>query len=215
VIVKPAIASEHGILNWRITILGDDQPIFSQTGTGTPDEEIILKDDALTPMALSQYRRLTAEIDVEDTESQALSLTTAPMTIEFVQRETQRARNLGYRVQEKYALILFDFDSDKIKERNASVVETIVARIREFPAAQVAIVGHTDNIGKEAYNLKLSERRAKAVYDQIAAAIGETPSDTLTHMGVGSFDPLYGNGLPENRALNRTVTVTLEYEQKD
>jgi outer membrane protein OmpA-like peptidoglycan-associated protein len=34
-------------------------------------------------------------------------------------------------------------------------------------------------------------------------------------MGVGSFDPIYGNGLPENRALNRTVTVTLEYEQKD
>jgi outer membrane protein OmpA-like peptidoglycan-associated protein/Mg-chelatase subunit ChlD len=214
-IVKPAIASEHGILNWRITILGDDQPIFSKAGTGTPDEEIVLKDDALTPMALSQYSRLTAEIDVEDTENQALSLTTAPMTIEFVQRETQRARNLGYRVQEKYALILFDFDSDKIKERNASVVETIVARIREFPAAQVAIVGHTDNIGKEAYNLKLSERRAKAVYDQVAAAIGETPSDTLTHMGVGSFDPIYGNGLPENRALNRTVTVTLEYEQKD
>jgi outer membrane protein OmpA-like peptidoglycan-associated protein/Mg-chelatase subunit ChlD len=214
-IVKPVIASEHGILNWRITIWGDDQPIFSQTGTGTPDEEIVLKDDALTPMALSQYSQLKAEIDVEDTENQALSLTTAPMTIEFVQRETQRARNLGYRVQEKYALILFDFDSDKIKERNASVVETIVARIREFPAAQVAIVGHTDNIGKEAYNLKLSERRAKAVYDQIAAAIGETPSDTLTHMGVGSFDPLYGNGLPENRALNRTVTVTLEYEQKD
>jgi hypothetical protein len=32
---------------------------------------------------------------------------------------------------------------------------------------------------------------------------------------MGPFDPLYGNGLPENRALNRTVTVTLEYEQKD
>jgi hypothetical protein len=37
VIVKPAIASEHGILNWRITVLGDDQPVFSQAGTGTPD----------------------------------------------------------------------------------------------------------------------------------------------------------------------------------
>jgi outer membrane protein OmpA-like peptidoglycan-associated protein/Mg-chelatase subunit ChlD len=213
VIVKPAIASEHGILNWRITVMGDDQPIFSQTGTGTPDEEIVLKSDALTPVALSQYSRLTAEIDIEDTEGQALTLTSAPMAIEFIQRETQRARNLGYRVQEKYALILFDFDSDKIKERNASVVETIVARIREFPAAEVAIVGHTDNIGKEAYNLQLSERRAKAVYEQITVAIGETPPETLTHMGIGSFDPLYGNGLPENRALNRTVTVTLEYEK--
>jgi hypothetical protein len=32
---------------------------------------------------------------------------------------------------------------------------------------------------------------------------------------VGPFDPLYGNGLPENRAMNRTVTVTLQYEQRE
>jgi outer membrane protein OmpA-like peptidoglycan-associated protein len=211
--VKPTVASEHGIANWTLVILGDGQPIYTQKGSGAPGEEMILADEALKPSALSTYGRLTAELEVVDTEEQALTLQSDPMTIEFIQRETQRARNLGYRVQEKYALILFDFDSDAIKERNASVVDTIVDRIRRFPDAQVSIVGHTDNIGKEEYNLKLSERRAKAVYEQIMAALGEDPSEAVTHMGVGPFDPLYGNGLPENRALNRTVTVTLEYEQ--
>jgi len=213
--VAPKIESEHGIDRWTLTILGDGQAIFSESGTTMPDAELGLKDETLTPMALSKYRQLTAEFIVEDMEGQMLTMEAGPTTIEFIQRETQRARNLGYRVQEKYALILFDFDSDTIKERNASVVETIVARIRQFPAASVEIVGHTDNIGKEDYNLKLSERRAKAVYAQITEALGESPQTTITHLGVGPFDPLYGNGLPENRALNRTVTVTLEYEQKD
>jgi outer membrane protein OmpA-like peptidoglycan-associated protein/Mg-chelatase subunit ChlD len=214
-IVKPMVASEHGIAHWTVTLLGDDQPIFSQKGTGAPSAEMILKDKALTPMALSQYAQLTAELEVEDFEGQVLKLRTYPMLVEFIQREAQRVRNLGYRVQEKYALILFDFDSDKIKERNASVVEKIVARIRQFPAANVSIVGHTDNIGKEKYNIQLSERRASAVYDQITAALGKFSQATITHMGVGPFESLYGNGLPENRALNRTVTVTLEYEQKE
>jgi len=213
--VQPVVASEHGIDSWRLAILADGQPIFTQKGNGAIDEEMTLADEALTPTALSRYGQLTAELELVDVENQALTLTSGPMTIAFIQRETQQARNLGYRVQEKYALILFDFDSDAIKERNASVVATIVDRIRQFPEAKVGITGHTDNIGKEDYNLKLSERRAKAVYDQIMAALGEDPSETVTHMGVGPFDPLYGNGLPENRALNRTVTVTLEYEQKE
>jgi outer membrane protein OmpA-like peptidoglycan-associated protein/Mg-chelatase subunit ChlD len=211
----PRIASEHGIDRWRVTVLGDGQPIFSETGTGLPDEQLALRDPALTPIALSRYQQLKAELAVEDMEGQTLTLESAPVPITFIQRETQRSRNMGYRVQEKYALILFDFDSATIKERNASVVDTIVARIRRFPNSKVEIVGHTDNIGQEDYNLKLSERRAKAVYSQITEALGESPQTAITQMGIGSFDPLYGNGLPENRALNRTVTVTLEYEQKD
>jgi outer membrane protein OmpA-like peptidoglycan-associated protein/Mg-chelatase subunit ChlD len=211
---KSEIASEHGLARWQVAVLGDGQPIFLRKGTGRPPEEMVLEGQALTPMALSRFARLTAEMEVEDMEGQVLELRSQPLTVEFVQRETQRARNLGHRVQEKYALILFDFDSDVIKARNASVVETIVARIRQFPEAAVAIVGHTDNIGKEEYNLKLSERRARAVYRQIKAALGESAPERITHMGVGPLDPLYGNGLPENRALNRTVTVTLAYEQQ-
>jgi outer membrane protein OmpA-like peptidoglycan-associated protein len=82
--------------------------------------------------------------------------------------------------------------------------------MQEVPDARVDIVGHTDNIGKEAYNLKLSERRAAAVKGQFAAVA----SDHMAMSGDGPHNPLYDNTLPEGRALNRTVTIDLEYEKK-
>ena len=115
---------------------------------------------------------------------------------------------------EKYALILFDFDRADIKERNRTVVDRIVARIKEVPDARVTIEGHTDTIGKEAYNIDLSKRRAKAAYDMILASEGIN-AENITYEGTGPHNPLFENQLPEGRALNRTVTVTLEYEQQN
>ena len=114
-------------------------------------------------------------------------------------------------MQEKYALILFAFDKDTIEERNQEIVNQVAARIRELPQATVEIVGHTDNIGKEADNLKLSERRAQAVYKLMAAAYGEDTGERISYSGVGPNTPLYDNLSPEARSFNRTVTITLEY----
>jgi outer membrane protein OmpA-like peptidoglycan-associated protein len=86
-----------------------------------------------------------------------------------------------------------------------------VARIKTLPQATVEIVGHTDNIGKESYNLKLSERRALAVYKLLAAAYGEAPAERIRYSGVGPNTPLFDNLSPEARSFNRTVTITLEY----
>ena len=113
---------------------------------------------------------------------------------------------------EKYALILFDFDRTEIKARNKVVVDRIIDRIADVPSPRVRIVGHTDTIGKEAYNISLSERRAKAAYQQMQTA-GLKDNVDISHEGAGPFQPMYDNELPEGRALNRTVTVTIEYEQ--
>ena len=75
----------------------------------------------------------------------------------------------------------------------------------------MSIVGHTDNIGKDDYNQKLSERRARAVYDQIIDFYGADDAMRITYQGVGANTPLYGNESPEARAFNRTVTITLDY----
>jgi outer membrane protein OmpA-like peptidoglycan-associated protein len=77
----------------------------------------------------------------------------------------------------------------------------------------VKIVGHTDTIGTVEYNLQLSERRAKAVYQQLLAA-GAT-AQTIDCVGAGPHNPPYDNALPEGRALNRTVNVYIEYETLD
>ncbi len=115
---------------------------------------------------------------------------------------------------EKYALILFDFNRSDIKEHNQDIIDRIVARIKEIPTATVSIVGHTDTIGHEAYNLDLSIKRAKSAYDFILSG-GVQAGDSISYKGIGLHDALFDNELPEGRALNRTVTVTLEYEHND
>jgi outer membrane protein OmpA-like peptidoglycan-associated protein len=85
--------------------------------------------------------------------------------------------------------------------------------MREVPAAVVQIVGHTDSIGKVDYNVALSKKRAQTAYDLILGG-GIRARDGISNDGRGPADPLFDNGLPEGRAFNRTVTVSLEYEQR-
>ena len=158
--------------------------------------------------------QIRAALQVVDQEGRSFEQADAGMvTVHFVRRQEQMAQEQGYKVREKYALILFDYDSSAIKSRNKIIVDRIAERMKAVPEAEMEIVGHTDNIGKEAYNLQLSQRRAESV----KAQFGEGQAVTLPAMDViaaGPRDPLYDNGMPEGRALNRTVTIALEYEKK-
>ncbi len=211
----PRIASEHGLDSWKITFLSNSGPFWTLDGEGAFNETVVLPSDVFTPEKLSKLGQLKAKVFVTDAEGQTFETAPPPVKINFIQREQRRAQNLGYMVEEKYALILFDFDRAEIKERNAAIVGQIVDRTKTRMEAAVNIVGHTDNIGKADYNIKLSERRAKAVYDQIVSAMGEYANRAIQYSGVGQADPLYPNDFPENRALNRTVTITLVYESME
>jgi outer membrane protein OmpA-like peptidoglycan-associated protein len=209
------ISSEHGLDSWKATVLSDEGIVWTQQGQDNFTGNIILPSKVFTPEKLSGFKQLKATIEITDIEGQTLKITTEPTQINFIQKKQRLARNLGYMVEEKYALILFDFDSAEIKDRNAAIVEQIIERIISRPDAAVNIVGHTDSIGKERYNLKLSERRAKAVYDKITEDISPDGSRAIQYSGIGPFEPIYPNDSPENRALNRTVIVTLVYENVD
>jgi outer membrane protein OmpA-like peptidoglycan-associated protein len=150
---------------------------------------------------------------VEDRQGQTFS-TEAESGVHFVRRKERVAQKEEYRVMEKYALILFDFDRTEIEARNQEIVNRIIARIGDIASPMVRIVGHTDTIGKEAYNVSLSKRRAEAAYRQMRAS-GIRQDLDIAHEGAGPFHPMYDNDLPEGRALNRTVTVTIAYDQKD
>jgi outer membrane protein OmpA-like peptidoglycan-associated protein len=185
--------------------------VTERQGEGAPPSVVV------TPLATKSLEELAAggnlqvTLQAEDLQGQVLEVAASPVSVNFIQTSQLLARQQGYLAQEKYALILFDFDSDSIGEQNQQIVAEIVARIRELPEAQVSIVGHTDNIGKPEYNQKLSERRAKSVYDQIIDFYGDDDAERITAQGVGADAPLYDNLSPEGRAFNRTVTITLEY----
>ena len=210
-LIQPQINSGYEIDRWTIKLNGDGQTIESLSGQGgmEPAYHLALADVGLRK--LSAYQTITADVEVTDRKGQTASAK-GDTRVRFIQRKERLAQKEGYRVLEKYALILFDFNRSDIREQNKDVIDRIVARIQEVPTARVSIVGHTDIIGQEAYNLDLSTKRAKAAYDLILDG-GVPAGDNITYKGIGPHDALFDNELPEGRALNRTVTVTLEYEQ--
>jgi outer membrane protein OmpA-like peptidoglycan-associated protein len=213
--LRPVVNAAHGVAHWTVAVANSRGSLGDISGEGEPPAEINvpLRTGDLNEMGTAGD--ITVRMMVTDRKGQELALSTEPVKVNFIQTSQRLAQKQDFLVREKYALILFDFDSDAISVRNKRIVNQIVGRIRELPQATVKIVGHTDNIGKEDYNIKLSERRALAVYKMLTAAYGEGSSERIRHSGVGPNEPLYDNITPEARAFNRTVTITLEYMAND
>jgi outer membrane protein OmpA-like peptidoglycan-associated protein len=210
-ILNPVITAPHGVSHWTVTASNRKEKLGELAGVGEPPMEIKvpLNTSNLNEMAIGGD--IAVRMEVQDGKGQELSMTASPVKVNFLQTSQRLAQKQDFRVQEKYALILFDFDSDVIDAHNQEIVNAIVERIKALPQATVDIVGHTDNIGKDDYNIKLSERRALAVYKLLTAAYGEDPGERVRHRGVGPSNPLYDNTTPEGRAFNRTVNIILEY----
>ncbi|MEA3243858.1 MAG: OmpA family protein, partial [Pseudomonadota bacterium] len=74
--------------------------------------------------------------------------------------------------------------------------------------AHMNVIGHTDSRGAEAYNQKLSERRAQAVADYFASE-GQVPRETMRVSGMGESEPIADNGTETGRDQNRRVVIEI------
>ncbi|MFC1885051.1 OmpA family protein [Thermodesulfobacteriota bacterium] len=212
--IRPHVQPGYGIEKWSLTISAGEEQIQLLEGMGEPSSEYIVDLRKIGFDKIGASESVSAQLSINDVKSRSHESEKATSSINYIRREERVAQKMGYKVVEKYALILFDFDSDVIKERNSVVLERVIMRINELPSAKVTIVGHTDIIGKEKYNIKLSKRRAKSVYEQVLKRNVVNP-ERISHEGYGPHNPPYENALPEGRSFNRTVTILLEYEQKE
>ena len=209
--LRPDVVAPYGVAGWKITTVNSSGTLDEQSGKGDPARECTVQLGSRDLKTLATGGDIRVKMELQDSKGQSMVLAPEPVKVNFIQTSQLLAQKKDQRVQEKYALILFDFDKDTIEAQNQEIVNRIVERIRKLPNATVEIIGHTDNIGKEAYNQKLSGRRAQAVYKMLAAAFGETAGDRIRYSGIGPDSPLFDNGSPEGRSFNRTVTITLEY----
>jgi outer membrane protein OmpA-like peptidoglycan-associated protein len=85
------------------------------------------------------------------------------------------------------------------------ILDRVAASLIAHPDVKVEVGGHCDAVGSDAYNLKLSERRAKAVRDYLAKK--GVPAEQLTSKGYGETQPIADNSTPEGRAKNRRVEL--------
>jgi OOP family OmpA-OmpF porin len=99
----------------------------------------------------------------------------------------------------------FDFNKATLTASGREHVDHAVQVMRTETALNVTVEGHTDSVGSDAYNMKLSQRRADTVRDyMISKGIA---SDRVTSEGFGETRPIASNDTAEGRAQNRRVEI--------
>ena len=107
--------------------------------------------------------------------------------------------------------LLFDYDSDVLREAARKNLATLAASLEKYPNTDLMIVGHTDATGPDAYNMSLSERRAAAAATYLAAQ-GVTRT-RLRSTGRGESEPVAANDSETDRQKNRRVEVAIYANQ--
>ncbi|MBS1912473.1 MAG: PD40 domain-containing protein [Bacteroidetes bacterium] len=131
-----------------------------------------------------------------------------PIPVEIVTNEEKRTQGLVDKTIDRYSLVLFKFNSPDAGPLNDRILrEFVYADIRQ--GAQIEVIGHTDVVGLEDANKRLSEARSNTVVQGIRKNVKSSLVQSLTGQGVGEDSPLYPNELPEGRFYNRTVQVII------
>ena len=103
--------------------------------------------------------------------------------------------------------VLFDFDKADLRPAAGVELDSLVIFLKKYPKTELGIAGHTDNVGSDEYNLDLSERRAKAVFDYLISK--GIPANRLGSKGFGESRPVADNTTEEGRQKNRRVECVL------
>jgi len=111
---------------------------------------------------------------------------------EFVVGQTYRLNN-----------IQFDLDKSTFKAESYSEMDNLYSILLKHPQMRIQLNGHTDSLNSERYNMDLSARRAKAVYDYLIRK--GISVDRLQWQGYGESKPLTENTTEAGRAINRRV----------
>lgn len=110
---------------------------------------------------------------------------------------------------EKVLALNFKTNSDKIFKSSYPKIVEFAAFLKAYPMYKAEIIGHTDSVGKQGSNMKLSENRALSVR---AALIEQgIEASRLTSAGRGELDPIADNHTKEGRSQNRRIEVKLSY----
>ncbi len=109
----------------------------------------------------------------------------------------------------------FDFDKSTLRPDAVAILNEAVEILKRYPDLRVEVAGHTDSKGTDAYNQKLSERRAQAVYDYLTSN-GVDAGRLVGPVGYGESRPIApntnedGSDNPEGRARNRRTELNVQ-----
>lgn len=103
--------------------------------------------------------------------------------------------------------ITFATGSPNINAGFYDVLNSVAIVLKEYKKTTVDVIGHTDSVGSEVYNQRLSENRARSVAEYLSGQ-GVLPARLLV-AGMGESQPVASNSTPEGRAQNRRVNIQI------
>ncbi len=101
----------------------------------------------------------------------------------------------------------FAFDSAKLRATQVDELDEAVATLKKHENVQIEIAGHTDSVGSDSYNMKLSRERAETVRDYLVNR--GISAARLTTRGYGESNPVVSNDTDVGRAKNRRVELRI------
>lgn len=151
---------------------------------------------------LETTRRLAKDEDArEKIDSTVMIPDTLPYTLE--------EENYIYRLDRDTALVLenirFAFGSDELLPSSYNDLELVVEYLNSNLNVSIRVIGHTDDVGTAKANMKMSEKRARRVYEYFVN--NEIRPDRVKYEGKGQTQPLFPNNSAQNRAKNRRVEI--------
>lgn len=123
-----------------------------------------------------------------------------------------KGQDLGLQIRiELPADVLFDFDKADIRPDAQKALQQLGTVIKAYPRGSAMLIGHTDSKGDDAYNQKLSERRAESVSQWL---VGQEQVDgaRLKTSGEGERRPVADNNTDEGRQKNRRLEAIINKE---
>lgn len=119
-----------------------------------------------------------------------------------IQRSSENTLNLTMP-----SSITFGFDSAQLTPQAMSALDSVANVLNHYPESNITVTGHTDDIGSESYNLKLSDQRAGGVSNYLVQH--GVNYARITQKGMGKSMPKVPNTSDDNRAQNRRVELAI------
>jgi len=180
------------------------QAATTQANETTGDYEIKVKAGELYSVRAEAEDRISESLTIDlrnVTASQIIDhndLTLSPLTVSKIAEDVTITLNN----------IFFVFDSDVLQPESFPELNRIVSLMKDRPSILVELAGHTCDIGEESYNLRLSERRAKAVKRYLTDK--GIPNERIDVVFFGETKPAVPNSNTANRKKNRRVEFKIE-----
>jgi outer membrane protein OmpA-like peptidoglycan-associated protein len=161
-------------------------------GDGTPPAKTTF---ARTTHSYARIGNYTARLTVDDGRGGSCSAS-APVAVSQRFVLTERGRK-----------VLFDFNKATLKPEAKSQLAGVLQAVKDQPGAQILIAGHTDSVGSDAYNMKLSQARAESVATYLVQ--NGVPRQSIRTEAYGESQPVASNANAAGRAQNRRVEITV------